>query len=239
MTEAPNLSGQAELLKELRHRAEVAEAAAAAIAEQRDAAREDAADARSTLSAWFDLATKAEEAVTPILLEGLKGYLRTAKSGGMPAKQADSAYSVLEDFCRLYVGRELVPVLRGLATPAEESSSNGAGGLFTIAKLICDFMGWPEDGPAWEDANKLARQVHEPAYRAGWSDREDDILERCERIAPAEARSEQPEPGMTLTGFQWNDAWGSWEQVIPEAIGCKGVFATYFPTPPKAEADHG
>lgn len=94
-----------------------------ALEAERDAAKEEAADARSTLSAWFDLATKTEEAVTPILLDGLKGYLRTSKSGGMPADRADAAYDVLEDFCRLYVGRELVPVLRGLAAskPGEGS----------------------------------------------------------------------------------------------------------------------
>lgn len=31
------------------------------------------------------------------------------------------------------------------------------------AKVICDFMNWPEDGPAWDDANKLARQLREPS----------------------------------------------------------------------------
>lgn len=29
------------------------------------------------------------------------------------------------------------------------------------AKKICDFMGWPEDGPAWDDANKLARSIRQ------------------------------------------------------------------------------
>lgn len=69
-----------------------------------------------------------------------------------------------------------------------------ASEIDAIARIICDFMNWPEDGPAWDDANKLARQVHEPAYRAGWNDREDDLIAGVRRIAPeAEARSEQPE----------------------------------------------
>jgi hypothetical protein len=71
--------------------------------------------------------------------------------------------------------------------PADNLS--GQAGLDAIARLICDFMNWPEDGPAWDDAHKLARQVHEPAYKQGWSDREADILERAERIPPAEESS--------------------------------------------------
>ena len=72
-------------------------------------------DARSTLAAWFDVATKTVEQVTPILIAGLRGYLRTSKVGGMSDELANAVEAVLEDYCRLYVGRELVPVLRGIA----------------------------------------------------------------------------------------------------------------------------
>jgi hypothetical protein len=101
----------------------------------------------------------------------------------------ENALSVpAEEHRTVLVGRTLDAVL------AEESSAKAPPGDLTgIARIICDFMNWPEDGPAWDDAQKLARQVHEPAYRDGWSDREADILERCERVAPAEARSANPE----------------------------------------------
>ncbi|WP_316196657.1 hypothetical protein [Bradyrhizobium sp. SZCCHNS3053] len=80
-----------------------------------DLLREMIADLRSTMSAWFDLANKTEEAVTPILMDGLKGYLRVSQNGGMPSKLANNVEAVLQDFCRLYVGKALVPVLRGIA----------------------------------------------------------------------------------------------------------------------------
>lgn len=32
------------------------------------------------------------------------------------------------------------------------------------AAIICDFMGWPEDGPAWKDAHKLAAQLAAPSH---------------------------------------------------------------------------
>jgi hypothetical protein len=62
--------------------------------------------------------------------------------------------------------------------------SESIEGLVEMARTICDFMDWPEDGPAWDDALKLARQVHEPAYRAGWNDREGDFLCGADRVAP-------------------------------------------------------
>jgi hypothetical protein len=71
-------------------------------------------DYASTLKAWFDTAKKAEEELIPILLDGLKGYLRTSQNGGMPSEDADTAYAVLEDFCRLYVGKAVVPIIRAL-----------------------------------------------------------------------------------------------------------------------------
>lgn len=83
---------------------------------ERDAAQE-------MLNTWFSLASKTEEEVTPILLSGLKGYLKTSKNGGMPSKYADAAYDVLEDFCRLYVGIELVPVLRGIAETIAQAAA--------------------------------------------------------------------------------------------------------------------
>lgn len=72
-------------------------------------------DAVSQLKYWFDLSAKTEEQAVPVVLDGIRGYLRTAKNGGMPAEHADIAMSVLEDYCRLSLGRDLVPVLRGIA----------------------------------------------------------------------------------------------------------------------------
>jgi hypothetical protein len=83
--------------------------------------KETIEDLRSTMNAWFDFSKKTEEDVTPILTDGLKLYLRRSRSGGMPTKLANAVEAVLVDFCRLYVGNLLLPVLRGLAAPASPS----------------------------------------------------------------------------------------------------------------------
>jgi hypothetical protein len=83
--------------------------------------KETIEDLRSTMDAWFDMSKKTEEDVTPILTDGLKLYLRRSRSGGMPTKLANSVEAVLVDFCRLYIGNLLLPVLRGLAAPASAS----------------------------------------------------------------------------------------------------------------------
>ena len=88
--------------------------------------KETVEDLRSTMDAWFDLSKKTEEEITPILIDGLKGYLRTAKNGGMSTKAAATAEAVLTDYCRLYAGLALLPVLRGLASSSSEASIDAA-----------------------------------------------------------------------------------------------------------------
>lgn len=93
------------------------------------ALREQVEDLRSTMEAWFELAKKTEEAVTPVLMDGLRMYLRRSRNGGMPTKIADAAEAVLEDYCRLYVGKALVPVLRGLAPAPDEPAGKPVPGM--------------------------------------------------------------------------------------------------------------
>lgn len=86
--------------------------------------REEARDARDTLSAWFDLSEKAETEIEPVLMDCLKTYLQRSRNGGMPEDKANIAETVLSDMIRLYAGKALVPVLRGIVahqqTPKQE-----------------------------------------------------------------------------------------------------------------------
>jgi hypothetical protein len=79
------------------------------------ALRDERDDAVSTLTAWFDMAAKIEAEAVPVIMGGLRGYIRTARNGGMPDEYAAPALAVLEDYCKLQMGRDLVPVLRGMA----------------------------------------------------------------------------------------------------------------------------
>ena len=138
--------------------------ARAILAEQKEAAaritelKEQRDDAIEQLKHWFELATKIEEDAVPVVLAGLSGYLRTARNGGMPRDAADAAKNVLEDYCRLYLGRDLVPVLRGIAIARAERAEaqcrvlEGAwtwlAGRMNLV-LDCD---WPdeEDNGVWQ-----------------------------------------------------------------------------------------
>jgi hypothetical protein len=57
----------------------------------------------------------------------LKAYLRRSQNGGMPAKLANSVEAVLEDYCRLYVGKALLPVIRGLAPAPDDPAAKAPG----------------------------------------------------------------------------------------------------------------
>lgn len=81
-------------------------------------------DLNSSFESWFDLAEKTAEEVGPVLINGLKAYLRTSRSGGMSAKLSNQIEAVLTDYCRLYVGNHLAPVLRGLARAASGGDSD-------------------------------------------------------------------------------------------------------------------
>lgn len=76
--------------------------------------REERENAQSTLSAWFDLSKKAEDAGASILEAALDTWLRRASSGGMPSEHADIVRNVVTDAARLYLWHALVPVLRTL-----------------------------------------------------------------------------------------------------------------------------
>lgn len=66
------------------------------------------------------------------------------------------------------VGAEPVgcPIPGACACPSEKTPDERA-------RIICDFMGWPEDGPAWSDAHKLAAMLvarRSPSPEAGVGD---------------------------------------------------------------------
>lgn len=71
--------------------------------------------AQQSLKAWFDTSKKAEEELTPILLDAIRGYLRTSRAGGMPKELSDAVEGVLADFCEQHAGRAVLPVIRGIA----------------------------------------------------------------------------------------------------------------------------
>lgn len=102
---------------------------------------------KSTVESWFTLASRTTEEVTPILMDGLRMYLRRSRSGGMPAKLADGVEAVLEDYCRLYVGAALVPVLRGISEQVDE---RGKVKLWEVLVPVAD-----------NDGVKYARAHHE------------------------------------------------------------------------------
>lgn len=81
---------------------------------------EDYIMVESIMSSFFDLAKKTEADIEPILMDGVRGYLRTSKNGGMNPELADAVEAVLADFIRLYAGKALVPVLRGIASDNEQ-----------------------------------------------------------------------------------------------------------------------
>lgn len=72
----------------------------------------EAAASRDTLSAWFDLAKKAEDAGANILRDSLETWLRRAVNGGMPSQHAQIVREVMDEVARLYLWNALVPVLR-------------------------------------------------------------------------------------------------------------------------------
>jgi len=97
-----------------------------ALLAERDAAKEEAIDARSVLAAWFDLSKKAEEAGTDIIRDSIGTWVRTALNGGMPSKHADIVRNVVNEAARLYLWNALVPVLRTMCDTARTEALNQA-----------------------------------------------------------------------------------------------------------------
>lgn len=102
---------------DVKHARTMLEAASQETPEQDEVARlkGEIEDLNSSFDAWFDLAEKTAEEVGPVLIDGLRAYLRTSRSGGMSARLSNQIEAVLADYCRLYVGNHLTPVLRSLA----------------------------------------------------------------------------------------------------------------------------
>jgi hypothetical protein len=84
------------------------------MAQQRNEAQKQTEAARSTLSHFFDLSKQTDEQLEPVFMNAVQGYLRTSRSGGMPKKQSDLVETTMRDFCRLYLGQTVLPVLRSI-----------------------------------------------------------------------------------------------------------------------------
>ena len=72
-------------------------------------------DAVSTVKAWFEVKSMAQEQMETEFVDGVKGYLRRSRSGGMPQKQSDLVEAVLEDFARLYLVSAMWPIMLRIA----------------------------------------------------------------------------------------------------------------------------
>lgn len=107
---------------------------------QRDAAREEAADSRATLSAWFDLAKKAEEAGADVLRDAIGTWLRTSLNGGMPTKHADIVRTAVNEAARLYLWKALVPVLRTIQDEQRDAAQAEVARLREAAKTAADVI---------------------------------------------------------------------------------------------------
>lgn len=72
------------------------------------------------MSSFFNISRKTEKDIEPVLMDGLKGYLRTSVNGGMDHELANAVEAVLADYIRLYAGKALVPVLRSIASESAD-----------------------------------------------------------------------------------------------------------------------
>lgn len=116
------------------------------LTKERDEARELKLDAESTLSAWFDLSKKAENAGAEILRDSVKMWLKKARSGGMPSEQADLVASVIDDAASLYLWKALVPVLRTMIDAKEARVAELEAALKPFAAMPCGIC--ENDDPA-------------------------------------------------------------------------------------------
>ncbi len=85
-------------------------------AAQVEALQQELADTNDTLNAWFDTAKIIQDQIGPKMLDAAKGYLRTSRSGGMPAEVSDTVAAVIEDMLRL--GYLTAPVTQYVMTAA-------------------------------------------------------------------------------------------------------------------------
>lgn len=74
----------------------------------------------SVMSSFFDISRKTEKEIEPVLMDGIKSYLRVSVNGGMDHNLADAVEAVLADYIRLYAGKALVPVLRSIASESAD-----------------------------------------------------------------------------------------------------------------------
>lgn len=126
------------------------------------AAKQEAADARSTLTAWFDLAKKAEHAGADVLRDSLETWMRRALNGGMPSKHAEIARNILDEAARMYLWQALVPVLRGMHDQAKaEGMQTGAAQM--QEKILQAVQQVYSDTCAPEHENRFAGYTHSEA----------------------------------------------------------------------------
>ena len=144
-----------------------------ALVQERDAAKEEAADARSTLSAWFDLSKKAEDAGANVLRDSLNTWLRRAVNGGMSVERANIVRNVVDEAARLYLWDALVPVLRTMCDTL--NTENAARAEREACAAACEVVHWMHDddpmdrerlGDHSEDAYYNAKQDCAAAIRA-------------------------------------------------------------------------
>lgn len=127
--------------------------------------KETIEDLSSTMDAWFDLSKKTADDIAPILIDGLKGYLRTAKNGGMSTKAAATAEAILVDYCRLYAGHALLPVLRDLVSaPGAEPGEPVSRDLVNRCQELLD---WRQTGLLHKGAGGSLRAYAERLAATG------------------------------------------------------------------------
>ena len=82
---------------------------------------EENRDLNETIKYWFDLRKLGQDELVPIFNDGVAGYLRRSRSGGMPSALSNKVEAVTQDFARLYLMDVMWPVLRKLAEEHHET----------------------------------------------------------------------------------------------------------------------
>ncbi len=81
--------------------AQMTERARQGALERAEKAEAAAVATRDTLNAWFDQRKLVAKEIDATVLDAVRGYLRTSRSGGMPKSTSDTVEAVLGDMVRL------------------------------------------------------------------------------------------------------------------------------------------
>jgi len=114
-----------------------------------EAAEEKAANAVSTLEAWFDLKKRIEAEIPNILGDVFRTYIRTAENGGMPTEHGNIATAIFDDACRIYLAGALVPVLRSISDDRAEAAEKREAVL--VARITTWLDQKRDDCGYWND----------------------------------------------------------------------------------------